>query len=66
MRALLLATLCLAAFAVAVPAAEAQPPGPGGCHVVTAYVTEASLTVDPQDHTVAVTPGASRPVECYY
>jgi hypothetical protein len=66
MRAVMLAALCLLALVAIVPASDAQPPGYGGCHVVHEYVTEASVTTNPEDHTVYVEPGASRPVECYY
>ena len=70
MRALLLAALVLTLAAIAIaPAADAQPPGPGGgCHVVARYFTEASIsTVDPTSpQPPTVQPGAPRPVECYY
>lgn len=63
MRALLLAIVLLTA-AMAVPAATAQPPG-GSCHVVEEYVTEASVSRDPNG-IPTVSPGAPRPIECYY
>jgi hypothetical protein len=68
MRAVMLAALCLAVTLVAfAPASEARPPGPGGgCHVVGAYITEASIDTNPEDGDVGVEPGAPRPVECYY
>ena len=69
MRALLLAALLVSLAVLAfAPAADAQPPGPGGgCHVVSAYFTEASVSGDPTSgEAPTVQPGARRPVECYY
>lgn len=65
MRILLLAALLLT-LAAAVPAAQAEDPPGGSCHVVEEYVTEAHTSGRVTDGTFTVSPGAPRPVECYY
>lgn len=64
MRALLLAALLLLTVLAAAPSADARPPG-GSCDVKEEYVTEASVTRDPNG-LPSVQPGAPRPIECYY
>lgn len=58
-----LVAVCLLAIA---PAAEAGPPSGTECDVEEEYVTDASVGTDPSDPGSVFTPGAPRPIECYY
>ena len=58
-----LVAACLLATA---PAVEAGPPSGADCDVKEEYVTGASVGTDPSDPGGVLTPGAHRPIECYY